>query len=700
MRVLALLFFAVAAHASVVLPQCTVNATCPTFYAPAFAGDGSQLTGVVSTPGPPTGAAGGDLTGTYPNPTLTTSGVSAATYGSATQCPQVAFDAKGRATSATNVLMTPAAGSISAGTLGAAVIASSVAASGVTPGTFGSATQTSQVAIGVDGRVTSASNVTITGTSPGGAAGGALTGTYPNPSLGNLLDASTTIQNTVDSTKKMEFDLGGMSASSLLTLSPQYSATKTLYFPQSIASSSGNVIVQDGASGQVIIGTNTSLGGANSGFQYFSTVQNRAQFKAGAYGNHAGVSGMTCTKSRGTTIGDNQSVTVGDTVCRITVQSGAATSGSLPISANLDFIASQVNSLTVANDFRIGLTNQAGTLGTRFYVTSEGAGSFTQGVTASSLTLSGTATAAQFVGGGAGVTGVTASAVPASGVTAGTLGATVIASSVAATAVTAGSYGSATQSPTFTVGVDGRLTAAANVSITVAAANVGAGTLGATVIASSVAASGVTPATYGSSGASHPSIAVGVDGRITSASNVSIAIAESQVTNLTTDLAAKLSTGTNAANVSLTLTGASGNIVTGSSVTGSHFGDGSGLTNFTVSVDSQSTSAISITATQISVSTATASFRGSRTALIIATAHINNASGGNRTYTYQVYKDNVALGPVYTQSITNGNDQTNTLFTVDTNTSSGSHSYALGVKSSAANANQTLDSREISVREF
>ncbi len=51
----------------------------------------------------PTNAAGGDLTGNYPNPTLGTSGVSAATYGDSTHVPQFAVDAKGRLTSVTAV---------------------------------------------------------------------------------------------------------------------------------------------------------------------------------------------------------------------------------------------------------------------------------------------------------------------------------------------------------------------------------------------------------------------------------------------------------------------------------------------------------------------------------------------------------------------------------------------------------------------
>ena len=128
----------------------------------------------------PGGAAGGDLSGTYPNPSLNTSGVIAGTYGDSGNVSQIVVDSKGRVTSASNVAISGVSPSGAAGgDLSGTYPNPSLNTSGVIAGIYGNATTVSQVTVDNKGRVTSASNVTISLTNA------------------NLQNSSTTLGNTV-----------------------------------------------------------------------------------------------------------------------------------------------------------------------------------------------------------------------------------------------------------------------------------------------------------------------------------------------------------------------------------------------------------------------------------------------------------------------------------------------------------------------
>ena len=167
-------------------------------------GDGrvQNLSTTVITGAPPVGAAGGDLAGTYPNPTINPIAgnniINAVNNGGTTARINTArvndpvMSASSDITSSGSLAAQNL--QINVGVVGSAEIANLHAS---TIGPYGSSTTTPVVTIDTDGRITSMTSATITGVTPGGNAGGDLAGTYPNPTISTVAATGSRIVDAI-----------------------------------------------------------------------------------------------------------------------------------------------------------------------------------------------------------------------------------------------------------------------------------------------------------------------------------------------------------------------------------------------------------------------------------------------------------------------------------------------------------------------
>jgi hypothetical protein len=379
-----------------------------------------------------------------------------------------------------------ATGGVTTGMLAdGAVTSAKLSTTGVAAGTYGSATQVGVFTVDAQGRITSASNVTISGVSPGGAAGGDLSGSYPNPTVARLQGRA--VSTTAPSTGQVLKWSG-----SAWTPAPDNDTTYSAGAGLSLSGTTFSVASGGVTTGMLADGAVTDPKIVSVSW---SKITGAPNFLTGVVAQNpltgAGTSGNPLRLINGTSAGqilkwngtqwalanDNDttySAGAGLSLSGTTfsIASGGVTTGMLADGAVTDpkIVSVSWSKITGAPNFLTGVVAQnpltgAGTSGNPLrLINGTSAGQILKW-NGTQWALANDNDTTYSAGAGLSLSGTTFS-IASGGVTTGMLAdGAVTSAKLSTTGVTAGTYGSATQVGVFTVDAQGRITSASNVTI-------------------------------------------------------------------------------------------------------------------------------------------------------------------------------------------------------------------------------------------